>query len=107
MEEKFLTVDIASISNTKKIMDDKLAELLPTIDRYKNIIENTQNIYDTESATLYRKVALGYIELVQKYLNNNLKPYIDKLDKIKNAYVDEYNAIADSITGGNEWKEYI
>ena len=52
MEEKFLTVDIASISNTKKIMDDKLAELLPAIDRYKNIVENTQNIYDTESATL-------------------------------------------------------
>ena len=100
MEKKFLIVDINSIGSTKKIMDGKFTELLAMIDKYKTMIENTKNIYDTESATLYRKVALEYIELVQKYLNNNLKPYIDKLDEIKGVYVDEYNAIASSINGG-------
>lgn len=102
MKDGFLTVDITSISNTKKIMDEKFTDLLSMVNHYKDIIENTKNIYDTESATLYRKVALGYIELVQKYLNNELKPYIDKLDEIKNIYIDEYNAIANSVNGGTK-----
>lgn len=99
MKEGFLTVDIGSISNTKKLMDGKYNELLSLINKYKEIIENTQKIYDTESATLYRKVALGYIEIVQKYLINDFKPYIDRLDEIKSIYIDEYNAIAKDIQG--------
>ena len=102
MKENVLTVDISSIATTKKIMDEKFAELLIMIDKYQTIIENSKNIFDTESATLYRKVSLSYIELVQKYLNNELKPFIDRLDEIKGIYIDEYNAIATSINGGTK-----
>lgn len=102
MKENVLTVDISSIATTKKIMDEKFAELLLMIDKYQTIIENSKNIFDTESATLYRKVSLSYIELVQKYLNDELKPFIDRLDEIKGIYIDEYNAIATSINGGTK-----
>ena len=102
MREGFLTVDINSIGSTKKIMDEKHDELISMVNKYKEIVENTKNIYDTESGVLYRKIALGYIELVQNYLNNDLKPYIDRLDEIKSIYIDEYNAIAHSIQGGTE-----
>lgn len=102
MREGFLTVDIGSIANTKKIMDEKYSELVSMVNKYKETIENSKNIYDTESATLYRKVAIGYIEIVEKYLNNEFKPYIDKLDEIKGIYTDEYNAIRKSIQGGTK-----
>ena len=52
------------------------------------------------TVTLYRKVALGYIEILQKYLNNEFKPYIDRLDEIRNIYIDEYKAIEKSVKRG-------
>ena len=100
MKEGFLTVDIGSIANTKKIIDEKYSELVSMVNKYKDTIENSKNIYDTESASLYRKIAINYIEIVEKYLNNEFKPYVDRLDEIKSIYTDEYNAIRKSIQGG-------
>ncbi len=101
MEEKFLTFDMASFVNTKKIIDGKYNELLSMVNHYKNIIEDTKKVFDTECATLYRKVAIGYIEVVQRYLDNEFKPYVDRLDEIKVIYSDEYNAIEKSVNGEN------
>ena len=99
MREGFLTVDIGSIANTKKVMDEKYNELISMISNYKKTIEDSKAIYDTESASLYRKIAINYVDLIENYLNNDFKPYIDMLDEIKNIYIDEYNAIAKSIQG--------
>ena len=99
MREGFLTVDINSIESTTKLMDDRFNELVNMISKYKEMIEDTKNIYDTESATIYRKIALGYIELIERYLNNDFKPYIDKLDEIRGIYIDEYNSISKSVGG--------
>lgn len=102
MREGFLTVDIGSIANTKKIMDGKYNELVSMINNYKEKMEDTKKVYDTESATLYRKVVLNYIDLVEKYLNSDFKPYIDRLDEIKSIYTDEYNTIAREVRGGTK-----
>lgn len=67
MEEKFINVDIGSIANTKKILYEKYNELFSMIDRYKTIIESTKGVYDTESATLYRKNAFEYDELLKEF----------------------------------------
>ncbi len=83
-------------------MDGIYNELVSMINKYEETVENTKNIYETESGNLYRKIALGYIEFVQNYLNNDLKPYIGRLDEIKSVYIDEYNAIAYSIHGGTK-----
>lgn len=99
MNDDVFNIDIFSIANTKKIMDEKCSELLSMINHYKDVVDNTKNIYDTESATLYRKIAFQYIELVQRYLNNDLKLYIDKLDEVREIYFDKYNAINDSVHG--------
>lgn len=99
MIEKNVILEINSISNTKKQIDDRYSELVSMINKYEEMIEDTKNIYDTESATLYRKIAVSYIDLVHKYLNNEFKPFIDKLDEIKNVYMDEFNAISESVQG--------
>ena len=102
MKEGFLTVDIGSIANTKKLMEDEFNELVSLINIYKTKIENSKNIYDTESGAMYRKIANGYVELVENYLNNDFKPYIDKLDEIKSIYIDEYNEILREVQGGTK-----
>ncbi len=107
MKDGHTVVNINSIGSTKKIMDGKFLELLSMVNKYKEIVENTKNIYDTESGTLYRMISIGYIELIEEYLNNDLKPFIDKLDDIKSIYIDECSAIAHSVHGGTKWKKII
>ena len=64
------------------------------------MIEDTKNVYDTESATLYREMGSLYLEMGIKYLNNSMKPYIDSIDDIKDIYVDSYNKFSNSVNGG-------
>lgn len=94
-----VVLKINSISDTKKQMDDKYNELISMIDKYKEMIDDTKSIYDTESANLYRTIADAYIGLVKKYLNTDFKPFVDKLDEIKDIYLREYNTIFESIQG--------
>lgn len=100
MIDKNVVLEINSISNTKKQMDDKYNELISMMDKYKEMLEDTKNIYDTESATLYRKIGVSYVDLVEKYLNTEFKSFIDRLDEIKKVYQDEFNAISESVQGG-------
>ncbi len=97
-----VVLKINSISDTKKQMDDKYNELISMIDKYREMIDDTKSIYDTESATLYRTIANTYIDLVKKYLNNEFKPFIDKLDEIKGIYLNEINLDLESIQGGQQ-----
>ena len=97
-----VVLKINSISDTKKQMDDKYNELISMIDKYREMIDDTKSIYDTESATLYRAIANTYIDLVKKYLNNEFKPFIDKLDEIKGIYLNEINLDLESIQGGQQ-----
>lgn len=99
MNNTNVVVDIKSIASTKKMMDSDYTMLLDMFNKYKQMIEETKSIYDTESATLYRTVATGYLDLIEKYLNNDFKPYIDKLDEISNIYTNEFNAVSQSIGG--------
>ena len=64
-----------------------------------NIFED-QNIYYTESATLYRKIAINYIESVRNYINNDFKEFIDRIDEVKKIYIDEYNRMDSFVRGG-------
>lgn len=99
MDSRNVVIDIKSIESTKKIMDSNYITLLEMFKKYKEMIEETKSIYDTESATLYRTVATGYLDLIEKYLNNDFKPYIDKLDEISGIYTSEFNAVSQSVGG--------
>ncbi len=100
MRKLFLNVDINSIDVTKNIMDKKYLELLDRFNNYKNMLEDTENIYDTETATLYRELGNLYLEMGIKYLNNNLKPCIDALDTIKASYVNVYKDSNNAVSRG-------
>ena len=102
MKNNILIVDTNTLEKTKKIMDKCYEELVTMINTYKKMIDDSKSVYDTESATIYRKIADGYAELILKYINNDFKPYIDGMDDIKNAYIVEYSAISKSIQGGNK-----
>ena len=102
MDNKNIVIDINSILNTKTIMDNRYSELLSMINKYQDMIEETKAIYDTESATIYRAIAIKYIELIKNSLNNEFKPYIDKLNEIAKIYNSEYHAISESVGGDNE-----
>ena len=97
-----IVLRINSISDTKKQIDEKYSELISMIDKYKEMINDTKNVYDTESANLYRTIADAYIDLVKKYLNTDFKPFVDKLDEVKDIYLREYNTIFESIQGGQQ-----
>jgi hypothetical protein len=97
MNDKIVSLNIDSFTNTKSQMDDKYNELVKIVSKFKEMIEDSKNIYDTDSASIYRTIALAYSNLVEKYLNNEVKPYIDSLDKIKNVYLDELNALISSL----------
>ena len=94
-----LNVEIETIDTTKKLMEEKYNELLDEFNNYKMMIENSQDIYDTESATIYRDIGMQYIDIGVKYLNNDLKPYIDALDTIKQIYTETHERLSNS-TGG-------
>lgn len=100
MRKDVVLFDINNINDTKLKMDNNYNEIISSITKYKEMIEDTVNIYDTESGALYRKVAIAYANIVLRYLNNELKPHIDKLDEIKRIYLEEINAVSDSV-GGN------
>ena len=100
MNNIFLNVDIDSIATTKKLMESEYDKLLNEFNNYKTMIEETKNIYDTDSATNYRKMGSLYLAIAIKYLNNNVKPYIDSLDDIKQIYLDTHNILSKSINRG-------
>ena len=99
MKENIIA-DIDSIISTKESMDGYYNELLSMINMFQEIIEDTQNIYYTESATLYRKIAINYIESVRNYINNDFKEFIDRIDEVKKIYIDEYNRMDSFVRGG-------
>ncbi len=99
MKENIIA-DIDSIISTKESMDGYCNELLSMINWFQEIIEDTQNIYYTESATLYRKIAINYIEFVRNYINNDFKEFIDRIDEVKKIYIDEYNQMDSFVRGG-------
>lgn len=98
MKENIIA-DIDSIISTKESMDGYYNELLSMINWFQEIIEDTQNIYYTESATLYRKIAINYIESFRNYINNDFKEFIDRIDEVKKIYIDEYNRMDSFVHG--------
>ena len=101
MDNKNVVIDIKSIESTKKIMDEQFLALLSLLKDYREMIEDTKRIYDTESGTLYRTLASSYVDYVEEYLNKEFKPYVDKLDEIRNIYINEFNTVSQSLGGGN------
>ena len=89
----------SNINATKNEMLNKYNELLSMLRKQKTSIEGTKNIYDTDSGLIYRKLASIYIDLMEKYLTSEFKPYIDKLTDIERIYMETITAVGNSVNG--------
>lgn len=94
-----LNINIDSIDTTKKIMESEYNELFDKFNNYKTMIESTKDVYDTDSATMYREIGTKYSDMAISYLNNSIKPYIDELDNIKQVYTETRDKLSSSVGG--------
>ena len=68
----------------KKLIDEKYYELIDMFKNYDKMLDDTKEIYDTNSAKYFRNVASEYMNLSLVKLDQEFKSYIDKLnDTIK------------------------
>ncbi len=88
-----VVVDIKNLREKKKIIDEKYNELVEMFIKYQQMIEDTKQVYDTESAKYFRKIVKEYMEIAKIYLNNDFKLYIDKLDDI----IEKYNTLSQDV----------
>ena len=63
------------------------------------MFEETKAIYNTESATVYRKIAVSYLDYVERYINENIRVCVNQLNDIEKLYQDELDVIKNSIEG--------
>lgn len=97
-----IRVSNETIVSTKKRMLEETNELKSNLTKFLDNIDDTENIYNTDSATIYRRIAYIYIKSKLAYLNefDNL---ISKLDTAANTYDEVNNYIAKSVkVGDNE-----
>ena len=95
-----IKVHVDSIKSTRNNINADYNELLSMIRKYQEMIEDTKKVYDTDSATLYRKIAIEYAKYVEYYLRNDFKEYVDKLAKIEEIYLNENALLESRIQGG-------
>lgn len=92
-----IVIDINNIVGIKQKMDSECNNLLGMIQKYRTMFDETKAIYDTESGTLYRKLADGYLSIVESYIKNSFLEQINRIDNIKASYDKEINAISQMI----------
>lgn len=95
-----IKVHVDSIKSTRNNINADYNELLSMIRKYQEMIEDTKKVYDTDSATLYRKITIEYAKYVEYYLRNDFKEYVDKLAKIEEIYLNENALLESRIQGG-------
>ncbi len=96
-----LFFDINDIKSKKTLADQKFDELSKSVVEFKKMIEETKMIYDTPSSKKYYVVAEHYLDIVISYLDNILKPYINKLDNIINSYNELYHLTSTYVGKGD------
>ena len=72
-------VDINNLRNTKNSINNTYNELLIMFNKYKEMIEDTNTICDTEAANYFRSVAKEYMEYEIVNVNKEFTELQDKL----------------------------
>lgn len=90
-------LDMDDLIEKKKLIDEKYSELVGMLKNYKEMIENTEAVYDTNSAKYFRRVASEYMDYSFVKLEQEFKSYVDKLNKTITSYTDYSNLIASKV----------
>ena len=97
MNNYSVSVDIIDLKDKKKMLDEKYDELVKMFQNYKEMIDETKEIYDTESANYFRKVADEYMNIALSKLETDFKVYLDKLNDTIKSYTEYNNLIASKV----------
>ena len=101
-EKKYsVYVDIENIKLKKQQIDEKYNELVEMFKNYQKMIENTKEVYDTESAKYFRTIASEYMKIALIYLNNDFKICADKLNDVIKIYSETNESINKMVNKGD------
>ena len=101
MDSNYFRVNIEDVNCKKKIIEQKYSELLALIKEYREMILDTQNIYNTESAKYFRNVVLNYIDIVPIKLDSEFMVYVNNLDTIVEKYSELYSDITKMVSSND------
>ncbi len=94
-------IDINDLTNKRKLLDEKYNELVEMFKNYGKMLDETKEIYDTESANYFRKVSTEFLNLALVKLNTDFKGYIDKLDNTIKSYSEYSNMVKKQVEKGD------
>ena len=97
MNNYSVSIDMNDLKEKKKLIDEKYSELVEMFKNYGRMIEETKEVYDTNSAKYFRRVASEYMDYSFAKLEQEFKSYVDKLNKTITSYTDYGNLIASKV----------
>lgn len=107
-EEKSLVhlgSDLDNMEDITKKMLIQCEEIVSTIENARQIITDSKKVFDTPSATYFRKIVDDYIEQQKLFINNDIIPSTELLSNIIDLYDEEYNMELNCVKGDNKKEE--
>ena len=103
MNENYnIHVDIDNLIEKKRIIDEKYNELVHLIKKYREMIVDTRDIFNTPAANLYQNISSQYIDLSLVRLDKRFKKSVDRLDNIIFEYKDFYYIVSNQVKNKKE-----
>jgi len=93
-----LKIGIDSIDQTKKDLLFKLDDIISKYDYILDMVEDSKNLFDSNTAKYLREKIQENIMEQKGYINNNFNPFINELDFVKEEYASLYNDIKKEVS---------
>ncbi len=93
-----LKIGIDSIDQTKKDLLLKLDDITSKYDYILEMVEDSKNLFDSETAKYLREKIFDNVKEQKNYINNEFKPFINELDVVKEKYSSLYNDIKKEVS---------
>lgn len=97
MSNYSVSLDMDDLVEKKKLIDVRYYELVEMFKNYQKMLEDTKEVYDTNSANYFRKVANEYMNYAVVKMEKEFKTYVDKLNDTIASYTDYGNLIASKV----------
>ena len=93
-----LKIGIDSIEQTKKDLLLKLDDIISKYNYILEMVEDSKNLFDSETAKYLREKIFENIKEQKWYINENFNPFINELDFVKEQYSSLYGDIKKEVS---------